>query len=272
MLVVQLLLNLGTTGHPLHSGYVAYWQPLEGWRSPFGFGRFPWGIVHTPATAWGNLWHNLVRLDAWLLGWPASLALVAAGVWAGRWRLGAARWWLVAAGTLPFVVQFTYFWPGIGDVGPVLYFESAVAWLPLAGIAVGCGPRWWRSRVRGLAIVAVVFALLTFHRVQAADLARVAADAGSAARVETTIPRSQKALVFCSMYLRPGRQGSWIAGRPNPWPDLHDRVLFVQWLDPTLNRRLWESTYPDRVPYDLRYRSDRGFWLEPTGWVVPSTE
>ena len=266
MLGVQLAVNTGLTGHPLHSGYVAYWQPREGWRSPFGFGRFPWGLLHTPRIAWGNLWHNLVRLNAWLLGWPASLAVAAAGLWAGAPRLGRARWWLLAAGVLPFVVQFFYFWPGISDVGPVLYLESAVVWLPLADIAVARGPRWWRPWIRGAVPIALVVAGLTFHRVQATALARITEDAGTARRLEATIPAEERALVFCPRYLRPGRQRSWVAGRPDPWPDLRDRVLFVQWLGPEASRRFWQSHHPDRVPYELHFQPGRGLWLEPTGW------
>lgn len=222
MLALQLWLDWRMNGHPLYTGYVAYWLPREGWRSPFGFGTFPWGIVHTPAIALGNLWHGLVRLNAWLLGWPVSLVAVAAGAaWLGR-RRGTP--WLLAAGLFSPAAYTFYFWPGIADVGPVLLGETMAALLPLAGAGIGAAPRRIRPFAAGFAAASLLLAAAAFHRPQVVQLRATAANARAPfAEVVREIPGRAVVLVPP----RAGVQRCWVAGRPNPWPDLRDRVIFL---------------------------------------------
>lgn len=258
---VQAALNWQVNGHPLASGYHVYWLPLEGVRNPFGFGRFPWGIVHTPAIALQNVWHNLLRLDVWLLGWPVSFALPAVTLWLGR---GAARWWLLGSLVATVAVNYFFFWPGIPDVGPVLYTETMVALLPLAGAAVTVGGHRWRRAASAMVVAGLAVSVLAVHRVHAPVLARVAADARSAQEfVGERIPSDERALVFAPLHLRPGRQGSWVAGRPNPWPDLRDRVLYVQSILPPADVDFWRRFHPERTAYRLWFEPGAGYRLAP---------
>ena len=78
-----------------------------------------------------------------------------------------------------------------------------------------------------------------------------------------------RVLVFCPFYLRPGHQRSWCAGRPNPWPDLRDRVLFVLDHGALTNRAFWRQLHPDRRPFKLRFEPASGLRLEA---LDPETE
>lgn len=260
---VLLTLNTVVNGHPLRSGYVVYWLPREGLRSPFGFGTYPWGIAHTPATAWGNTWHNAVRLNAWALGWPASLAVVLVAAWHTRQR---QLRWLSAAGWFPFVPLAFFFWPGISDVGPVLFTETLVAWMPLAGVVAA--RRWPRLGATGVAVIlaGLLVVPMTFHRLEAPRLSAVADHAREPQEVVTSaLAPEERAVVFCDLVLRPGNQRSWVASRPNPWPDLRDRVVYVLTAHPIVDRAFWQQYFPDRTPYRLLYVPEHGFRLEQLG-------
>jgi hypothetical protein len=261
LLALQLGANWAAGGRALQSGYVSYWLPREGFRSPFAFGRFPWGIHHTPAAAFGNSWHNLLRLNAWLLGWPLSLLLPVAVVVKERQRRMEVLC-LLASGVVSFGLYFLYFWPGIPDVGPVLYSETMLAWLPLAGAAVAVGSKEWRRWALGLVACSMVLAGAFFHRLQIAPLRATAAAAGAPQRTVQEQAPEERSLVFCPYYLSPGHQQSWCAGRPNPWPDLRDQALFVLDHGSQYNRAFWQQLHPGRRPYKLLFDAETGLSLQ----------
>jgi hypothetical protein len=265
MLGLQLWLNWQMNGHPLVSGYQAYWEPIEGMRSPFGFGPTLWGIVHTPEHGLAAAWYNLVRLNAWLLGWPLSLALPIAGVVLTRRR--ASTRWLLVAGSLTSVVLVLYFWPGIREVGPVLLSETMVAWLPLAGAGVAAGSARWRRGALAAAAASIVLAAPTFHRAQVEVLHAVAGNAG---RVEAAVAAArvtEPALVFTDLYPAPDPR-SWRAGRPKPWPDRRDRILFLLSHGVQADLELARRRYPDRAAYRLEAGGRGQLKLEP---LAPSS-
>ncbi len=248
MVGLQLWINHTCNGDALRSAYFVYWLEPGEWRNPFGFGEFLWGIEHTAAAAWGNLWHNAVRLDTWLFGWPVSLALPGAGLFVVRGRR-LTTGVLLAAALAPFVLYFFFFWPGIADVGPVLYTESTLAWFLLAGAALTHGPLPWRRFALGFAAASMVVGVLTFHVVQAHQLADTAREAGAlVAEVEGAVG-DRRALVFCDLRESSEDQRSWVVGRPNPSPDLDDDILYVQSVDPRRNYFFARNRHPDRVPY-----------------------
>ena len=248
MLGLQLWLNWRMNGHPLVSGYQAYWEPIEGMRSPFGFGPTLWNIVHTPERGLAAACHNLVRLNAWLLGWPLSLALPVAGL-ALTFRRATSRWLLVG-GTLTSLVLVFYFWPGIREVGPVLLAETLVVWLPLAGVGVAAGSARWRRGALAAAAASIVLAVPTFYRAQVDILRAVAANAG---RVPATVAAggvTEPAVVFTDLYPVPNPR-SWRVGRPNPWPDLRDPVLYVLSHGDEADTEFARRQHPQRTAYKL---------------------
>lgn len=250
MVGVQLWINETCNGHPLRSAYFVYWLEPGQWRNPFGFGEFLWGIEHTPASAWGNLWHNAVRLDAWLLGWPVSLALpLAAVVVARQRRLEVVV--LTVAALAPFALYFFFFWPGVADVGPVLYTESLIAWLPLTAAALTHGPESWRRFALGFALTGVVVASVTFHRVQLFELARTAEQAGAVVELAEGAAEGRRLLVFCEFAELSEEQRSWVVSRPNPRPGLDDDILYVKSVGPQRNYFFARNRHPDRIPYKI---------------------
>ncbi len=260
MLSLQLALNQYCNGDPFRAAYFNYWLEHGQWRNPFGFGEFILDIVHTPAIAWGNQLHNAVRLNAWLLGWPLSLMLPLWAVLSCRHRRRPAVVLLVAA-CLPLVLYFFFFWPGVADVGPVLYTESLAGWLILCGAAFGTGSLARRRFVVGLFVAATLLSAVTFHRIQLRSLGEVAEQASRVPDlVEQRLAEDgvvEPVLVFCHFLEFPEVQHSWVLGHPPPWPDLRDDVLYVTSSNPQENRSFARRKHPQRVPYKL-YRDARG--------------
>lgn len=89
----------------------------------FGFGHV-WTLStyeHTLRTAIENLGVVALRLNAWWLGLPVSLAVVA-GFFLLRLRTGRAAVWLWA-GLAVLAFEFFYYSPGVGDTGAIYHYE-----------------------------------------------------------------------------------------------------------------------------------------------------
>ena len=97
-------------------------------------------------------------------------------------------------------------------------------------------------------LVATLCALVTFLPVYGGSL-RASADLVNAPYELVTAEAQEPALVFVQSL--PGTvlpPFSWAYYRRNNRPDLSDRVLFVNFLDPERNKELMRA-FPDRVPY-----------------------
>jgi len=89
----------------------------------YGFGKVwpTYRFEHGLQPALENLAVVAVRLNAWLLGLPLSLAVVALwAVW-GCKRAGAGVWLLVGLAVLLF--EFFYYSPGASDTGSIYHYE-----------------------------------------------------------------------------------------------------------------------------------------------------
>jgi len=256
--VLWLAMNRVMTGSALVSPYMAYWLPLEGLRSPFGFGDFPWGIHHTVGVGLGNLWRNAVRLDGWLTGWPFVLAVAVAGWLRARRRPGVDA--LAAAAIVAPLVYIAYFWPGIPDVGPLLWEETALGWIPLAAAFLAGGDRERRRRGLGFLLGATVLGWLVFVPPVARALEREAWEAGRLERAVRRVVGDEEVVVFTPMRPRGPNAGSWRLGRPLPNPDLSDRCLFL--LAPPSRaaaRQVVQRYFPGRQGLMARWDRRRGF-------------
>jgi Dolichyl-phosphate-mannose-protein mannosyltransferase len=155
------LWNWRVLGSPLRSGYV------EARDYVFGFGVNPvpgTSYVHTPVQALGNLMVGIVRLDLWLLGWPASLLLVGLGLASPvTSRLDRALRVAVAGHVLLGTLLAS---SGVWDVGPSylvplapLLIALAARGLQVVGRAGELGARWRRVAI-WVAVVGVATGLV----------------------------------------------------------------------------------------------------------------
>jgi hypothetical protein len=155
-IAMLLWYNLRTTGAPLRFGYSIARD------HSFGFGRPLPGFAyeHTPLQAVGQWVAAIIRLDLWLLGYPASMLLVLAGLVLSRDTWLRVIAWSLALFALAYALLAS---SGTWDVGPTYAFvigpllivlaASAVAsvrrsipdgalqrfvlWLPIAGLLIG---------------------------------------------------------------------------------------------------------------------------------------
>jgi len=240
---------------------LAYQQALSG--SPFesGYQTYSrirnWGLVGKAVTAppplpsIHELGHTLARFNFWLFGWPVSLLFV------GFFQrlAGGARLFASCAGVLLVYTGISA--ATISSAGPAHYAELAAPLVLLS--ASGFARLLELSRRPGapagapaftasFPLVATLCALVTFLPVYGGSL-RASADLVNAPYELVTAEAQEPALVFVQSL--PGTvlpPFSWAYYRRNNRPDLSDRVLFVNFLDPERNKELMRA-FPDRVPY-----------------------
>jgi hypothetical protein len=235
---LTLYFNYQANGDLFRTNYHAAWgEGKTPFKHPFGFGKGAWHLVHSPTQGLWNLWDNLLRLNWWLLGWPISLMFVFA--WVLRRDKTALEWLGFSTVALTFFAYFFYFWPGVSDTGPVLYYELAVVLILLTISGLRMAPRLlltWMPRhvAERRLILFVIFSTLvawaTFHQYQGRSLYRVSGQVGQLTRAldEADVPRN--AVIFTNYYLKntPDKnfQDSWVVGRPFTSRLLGDRRLF----------------------------------------------
>jgi hypothetical protein len=118
--------NAGTTGSWHQFGYTYLWGP----EHSLGFHPVPWGVPLTPLRAVGLTGLDLHQLNLYLFDAPFPiLVLVAAGLIAGRRRLGA-RDAVLVAGALALSGLLFFYWHRDVFYGPRFLF-TAVPWFVL---------------------------------------------------------------------------------------------------------------------------------------------
>jgi len=244
-LLVLLAYQRALSGSPLESGYESY-SRIHNWSLIGQAVRAP-----APLPSIHELGHTLARFNFWLFGWPISLAFAA---FFARSAGGLRFFW----GTATVLLLYAGISAAtISSAGPAHYAElaaplvmlSASGFVGLLEMAArpGVSPRV-RGFVATFPIVASLCALVTFvpvyvHSLRAsADLVRAPYDL-----VEDDVPG--RAVVFVrSLPVGSVPPFSWAYFRRNNHPDLSDRVLFVNFVDPERNRAFM-AYFPDRTPY-----------------------
>jgi len=245
-----LLQNRLQSGAALVSGYQAFHSPAVAA-----------GAASLAESLHGNLpartmavWGTLLRLDAWLLGWPVSLGLAA---------LAPAHplAWIVAP-----EVAYRLLAPkmGVGAVGPVYTYEM----IPVLCVLSALGARRL-ARCQGvgaggiLALVAAGLAvsLTMFVPPRLMDLARMQA-VQAAPRQLLARAGVSRALVFHQGGIAPPSLGlTWAYYPPTNGPGLDDDVLYVLMPDgPGAVARaadFWRRRFPDRPPFVFAYEDGR---------------
>ena len=246
-LLLLLTYQQALSGSPFESGYQTYSRIRQ------------WGLIGqavsapAPLPSIHELGYTLARFNFWLFGWPVSLALsFFFARSAGGLRLfgSCAAVLLVYAGISAATIN---------SAGPAHYAElaaplvmlSASGFVRLLELAARPGVPLRAPRfVATFPIVASVCALATFIPVYVYSL-RTSSELVQAPYefVEERVPG--RALVFVqSLPVGSLAPYSWAYYRRNNRPDLNDRVLFVNFIDPQRNQALI-NRFPDRAPYAM---------------------
>ncbi|HKD40441.1 MAG TPA: glycosyltransferase family 39 protein [Myxococcaceae bacterium] len=204
----------------------------------------------------------LMKLNAWLFGWPSSLVFAVAALAIPS----AARQVALPLGlvTALLVAYFFCRFPSVDDVGPAYMFD-AVPFLIVASVAgmsaisrVGASVGFERCRELMVMVVIAMFVVATpvFYRLQGITLSALSTTVLAPVKLvaETGIHR---ALVFMANRNVP-RPVSWVYYPPLPKPDFSDDVLFVRDSTPEADAA-FAAKYPDRNAYRLQ-RDWEGHW------------
>jgi hypothetical protein len=208
---------------------------------------------HTPLTALENLGVVALRMNAWWLGFPCSLGVLALAVWLRRpgpeWR----AWYAVALAIIAF--EFAYYSPGMSDTGSLYHYELVLPGsLIAAGVADACLARMPGLTTTALAVHAL-FGTAAFTLEQTARLSRLVrvihADSDEAlARVRTP------ALFFYETRASETRPAGWIF---DPFPERNrgqaDAIVTFP-LVPASFRVEVSRSYPGRHCYYYRRDPD----------------
>lgn len=255
-----LFINWYINGDPFYSNYHAAWLGKTKFDSPFGFGKGAWRIIHTPTQGLLNMVNNFFKLNAWVFGWPIGFIFVL--IWAIRKGRKAVDFLLLLPIFITFAAYVFYFWPGISDTGPVLYFELLlpIALLSARGIEKLPGILKRFSDEKGAVLKTILFvgssiivAFVSFHFYNAKALAKIH-DVVSEPYKHINIPTGQKAVVFTDFYLQETGQKSWVAGRKNTHPDLGDDVIYVLDYGKEKDEEFLEKYYPGYQGYLFRFK------------------
>ncbi len=258
-----LLLNWLANGSPFLTNYHAVWLGKLPYDSPFGFDKGAWNIVHTPTLGFENLLNNFLRLNIWLLGWPIGFLPVIALFALRRFR--GIDLWLAGPIVLNFIVFFFYFWPGVSDTGPVLYYELLLPLSLLGARGVLAASDWLAERYdgdEGRSYVAAFVAVCTLLAVASTTQTFLRALMRVSERVnepyELLADRGiDEGVVFTDYYLKGDFQDSWVAGRKDTNPLLGDRLHFMLNYGPERDKEFLARNFPGQKGHVL--------WWTPEG-------
>src|SRR5580658_3858002 len=195
--------------NPEHFGFGPVWRYLN--------------YAHTPWTALENQLVVAVRFNAWWLGWPLGLALLA--VW---WRLGrpcrgCGLWAGVGAAVVAF--EAAYYSTGISDTGPIYHFELLLpASVLAANTLVAALERWPRAAAATL-VVHVVAGTGSFFVVQTARLDRLVTTIHADADASLARIPDRAVLLYETRNSEVLRLGWVMAEFPRQYRSARDRVV-----------------------------------------------
>lgn len=253
---VFMWVNYQHTGHPFHSAYNILEQVIGGF---FGFGDDKmWGRSHTPELALRQTLGALVRMNAWLFGWPSSLAL---------WFLALRSEFRSRVGLLLFglsAVQLCAYMPlafgSVHDFGSA-YHVWHLPWIASISAYVIEKLLERRGRLFGrrspsvsaLALGMTLAGLIGFWPLQVARWRAVSDIILGPVRAAEIATRGQKAIVLWSYYLPPAPLRSWV--HYPPAPDPNDRIIWARYVPDELPALV--KAYPDRHIYGFGWEDGR---------------
>jgi hypothetical protein len=229
-LVVQAFLNRAVSGDYRHSGY---WLFNEGHGfTTMGFGKGPFGYLHTPAMATIKTLTVWLRVAFYTTGAPYALLLVILPFPDPVGSMGTER-----RGRTPAVIVLVYavayfLYPGasILTTGPIYYdaiMPVMAGWIALSALTwherVRSRP-WGRGLVPAFLLAQAVAALVVFWPPELMEIANARKSASACERLP-----EQHGISRALIFVRGGAEApaSWTYWPPLPLPNLDDPILFA---------------------------------------------
>ena len=273
---LYLWFNSHVNGDPFRTNYHAAWQGVTQYNSPFGFNRGAWNITHTPKRGFENMIHNLLRFNYWYIGWPLGLGFVI--LWIFKRKKKIYEYAAVITFVATYAFYFFYFWPGISDTGPVLYFELVIPvtvlavpslfWL-LDFLAKKFGPALAEKRMLLTVLFAIILAFATFDQYKLRALSLLADRVSEPYRIFES-KGIKNAVIFMDYYLKEDGQDSWVAGHKNSNQQLKEDIIYVLNLGADRDRLFMQKYFPDKEGYVFWYDNGKPVLLKLADYTVNS--
>ncbi len=234
--------NQGVTGSALTFPF-NYYNAEEA----MGFGVYG----HTPLAALRNLGVSVLRLNAFLFGFPVSL-MFAALPFAFRLTEGDR----LAAGIVGSLsVAYLFYWsPGVSDAGPIYYYEMIVPLVLLSARGALALHAWVCSRfpnyagfVPAFLAVSTAVSLLTFVPERLIHVRRLT---DQIREPYETIEAA--GLTHALVLVRSLPNKGWVFGYRHPHPALNEDVILCAYADRASNLAAIDA-FPDRDSYVMWY-------------------
>lgn len=256
-LAVFMGVNEALTGNPFYSPYNILEEVIGAF---FGFGdKMMWGREHTPLLAVRQTLGALVRMNAWLFGWPASLAL---------WFFALRSDYRTKPGLLLFAmsaVQLCAYVPlafgSVHDFGSA-YHVWHLPWIAsisasvLVRMSERLSPHWAGVRVPTVnaGFLGMTLAgLVGFWPLQIARWRYVSDTILAPVRAVEAATDGEKVLVLWTQYLPPAPLRTWV--HYPPAPDPNDRVVWA-YFSPQLLYEV-KTLYPERKVYAFGWEGEQ---------------
>ncbi|HMK38388.1 MAG TPA: hypothetical protein VK569_03545 [Bacteroidota bacterium] len=198
-----------------------------------------------------NLSVNLLRLNAFLFGFPASLMFLLPVLMTRR--DSGDRLLLGIFGSIAAAYMF-YYHPGVSDLGPVYCYEMIIPAILLCGRGIMILHRFAAAHLsRGerfvpiFLVVSFLLAVVTFFPERAVHIARLTAQIRKPYELVDSL-RLHNAVVIMQSVANKG----FVYGYRNASPDFRDDVIYCKAADSSSNAALAHA-FPDRNFYLMRY-------------------
>lgn len=256
-LAVFLSVNVAHTGKPNYSAYNILEQYIGGF---FGFGDGKmWGRTHTPELAMRQTLGALVRMNAWLFGWPASLALwfvsLRADYRSPKTLLLMGMSVVQLCAYVPLAFGSVHDFGSAYHVWHLPWVASITSWvLHRMSQQAGTWNGFWRHFPVGLGAASMTLVgLLAFWPTQMQRWRTVSDVILGPVRAAKAAVGQNQAIVFWSSYMPPVPLRSWVHYGPSPDPG--DAIIWARYYPHLLGE--FRQRYPERRFYALNWGQTR---------------
>lgn len=251
-LVFSLYYNKIITGNPFIFPF-NYYEPNE--SLGFGIKQFEnQAFTHDPLNGFKNLSLNLARFNSWALGFPIFLFFI---FFVLKNRLKSQDKFILSVIIFHSISYIFYYSPGIGDVGPIYYYELLPLFLILFSKAffeiknnllIFSDINLNRRFLNIFLITVIFYSFIFFYQEKAEHIRRLTFGISVPYQnINELLPKGSIALI------KNVQNVGWVFGIRNPSPNLDDDIIICRYADPMSNQKLIEyfkNRYVFTVEFD----------------------